>query len=575
MSTRGRRAAQPAGTHRRPVPLSPGELVVEHRDRQGLARSYDFATLQAAPAMQRSWAVLFADACASGGGWDSRSTSSDNFKRLARFASFLAGQEEPPGDVGELAPSHWTAWKVSRPATTYGYADVTKVAAFLRKDPRLRPDTRAAMAKRIAVAKPREAAFTEAEFLEARTAARRMFRSAHRRIAENSQVLAAWRAGTLEPGSGQWLLGEALDVLARTGEVPLAAAGKMVYRYRRPLGGGSIRAARERLFLNKTEVASLAVLLTAEFGLNATTVSEMPAPRATPDSGEGGAPTYRLELEKRRRGSGRHFETRNITDLGPGTPGRLITQALEATALARSFVSAAGGPDRLLTWRRGRLPHAGIETMEPLAGPFGLGLASHSYKEWAGKAQFAGAPMRRMRKTVNVLHRREAGQNSQDTHDRAYVVNEPRAQQAAVAVIAQGAADAADAARRTVVAKLAETRRADDQETATADCGGFHSSPFSPGGMACGASFLLCLACPNARVTPAHHPRLAVLHQALDSLNGILDPGTWEEDWGDSHARLADLRQRLGEPAWQAAAGKATASDRDIINDLLNGNYDL
>jgi hypothetical protein len=155
------------------------------------------------------------------------------------------------------------------------------------------------------------------------------------------------------------------------------------------------------------------------------------------------------------------------------------------------------------------------------------------------------------------------------------VVNEPQAQRAAVAVIAQGAAGAADAARRTVVAKLAETRRAEDQETATADCGGFHSSPFSPGGMACGASFLLCLACPNARVTPAHHPRLAVLHQALDSLKGVLDPGTWDEDWGDARARLADLRQRLGEPVWQAAAGQSTASDRDIINDLLNGNYDL
>lgn len=183
--------------------------------------------------------------------------------------------------------------------------------------------------------------------------------------------------------------------------------------------------------------------------------------------------------------------------------------------------------------------------------------------------------MRRMRKTVNVLHRREPGQNTQDTHDRAYVVNEPRAQQAAAAVIAQGATDAAEAARRTVVARLAATRREEDQETATADCGGFRSSPFSPAGGACGASFLLCLACPNARVTPAHHPRLAILHQALGALRSVLEPGTWEEDWGDAHARLADLRQRLGEPAWQAAIGQATAADRDIINDLLNGNYDL
>lgn len=577
MSTRGRKAAQPTQPHHRPVPLTPSSLTVEHCDRQGLVRTYDFATMQVAPAMQRSWAVLFAGFCAPGGGWDSRETSSDNFKKLGRFASFLAQQSEPPRDVDELAPALWTAWRVSRPATTYGYADVTKTAAFLRKDPRLRPDTREAMAKRLAVAKPQEVAFTEAEFLEIRTAARKMFRSAHLRILENTEVLVAWRADCMEPGTDQWLLGEALDVLARTGDVPrYERTGALVHRYKRPLGGSSVRSARQRLYLSRMEAAALAVLLAAEFGLNATTVSEIRTPRATPDSGEGGVPTYRVELEKRRRGSGRHFETRNITDLGSDTAGRLITQALQATAPARTFVHAAGSDlDRLLTWREGRLPHAGMETPVPRVGPFGLGLDTHAVQEWGYEAELAGAPMRRMRKTTNVLHRREAGQNSQDTHDRVYVMNEPQAQQAAIPVIAQGATDALEAARRTVIAQLAETRREEDQETATADCSDFHNSPFAPHGGACDASFLLCLACPNARVTPAHHPRLVVLHRALDNLKGVLDPGIWEEDWDDAHARLADLRQRLGEPIWQTAMNDASPSDLDVINDLLTGNYDL
>jgi hypothetical protein len=38
-------------------------------------RSYDFSALQAAAAMQQSWAALFADACAPGWGWDSLSTT--------------------------------------------------------------------------------------------------------------------------------------------------------------------------------------------------------------------------------------------------------------------------------------------------------------------------------------------------------------------------------------------------------------------------------------------------------------------------------------------------------------------
>lgn len=152
--------------------------------------------------------------------------------------------------------------------------------------------------------------------------------------------------------------------------------------------------------------------------------------------------------------------------------------------------------------------------------------------------------MRRTRKTVNVVIRREPGQNSQDTHDSVYVMPEPQAQQAAIPVIAEGAEEALAAARRTVRAALVETRHDGDQETATADCSDFLNSPITPKGASCGASFLLCLACTNARVAPFHHPRLAHLHRALENLKGVLDQSVWEADWDDAHARLANLRDR-------------------------------
>ncbi|MFD0328235.1 hypothetical protein ACFQZC_08440 [Streptacidiphilus monticola] len=40
-------------------------------------------------------------------------------------------------------------------------------------------------------------------------------------------------------------------------------------------------------------------------------------------------------MEKRRRGANRWFSTEYITDSGADSPGRLITQALEATRHAR------------------------------------------------------------------------------------------------------------------------------------------------------------------------------------------------------------------------------------------------
>jgi hypothetical protein len=53
---------------------------------------------------------------------------------------------------------------------------------------------------------------------------------------------------------------------------------------------------------------------------------------------------------------------------------------------------------------------------------------------------------------VIALDRREPGQHSQDTHDRHYVLPDERIRADAVEVIAAGAEDAADHARKAVLA---------------------------------------------------------------------------------------------------------------------------
>lgn len=65
-----------------------------------------------------------------------------------------------------------------------------------------------------------------------------------------------------------------------------------------------------------------------------------------------------------------------------------------------------------------------------------------------------------------------------------------------------------------LVAELRDQRTPGDVETATADCGDFDNSPWPAPDGGCGASFLACLGCPNARVRPGHHARLAHLHGA-------------------------------------------------------------
>ena len=99
-------------------------------------------------------------------------------------------------------------------------------------------------------------------------------------------------------------------------------------------------------------------------------------PLASPDQGEDGHPTYRIPLEKPRRGPGRHYETRNVTDHGAGSPGRLITQALQATRFARAIVEElAPGTDRLIVWRTGTAgPRRADLDRHPPVGPFCFGI---------------------------------------------------------------------------------------------------------------------------------------------------------------------------------------------------------
>ena len=213
-------------------------------------------------------------------------------------------------------------------------------------------------------------------------AARRRFRAALQRINDNALHLQRWRDGAFAEGSRDWVIGEGLDILARTGDLPKYAAARAAGARRhgpstaRHSAATSAAVTWQRLFLTRMEAAALGVLLMAEFGWNLSVIDRAEVPRASPDQGEDGYPTYRIPLEKPRRGPGRYYETRNVTDDGAASPGRLITQALQATRFARAIVEElAPGTDRLIVWRTaraGRLP-ADLDRHPPV-GPFCFGV---------------------------------------------------------------------------------------------------------------------------------------------------------------------------------------------------------
>ncbi|WP_329564354.1 hypothetical protein OG711_38420 (plasmid) [Streptomyces uncialis] len=581
MSGRGRRASLPPADHVRPEPLAVDGLVVRHYNKRNQAKVYDFSALPVAESMQHSLAVLFAARCVPGH-WSRHSSSKANWERLSRFATFVSKQESPPRDLDELTGALVKRWRTSLGGTMGDYNTYASTIGLLLDDERLQSGPVAdELAKRIKVPKSGTQSYSEAEFDLVKAAARRTFRAALLRIGENARHLERWRAGVFAEGSLDWLLGEGLDLLARTGDLPryTEKSGRqstILSRYERAFGGVGAKATWQRLFLTRLEAAALGVLLMAEYGWNLSVIDHARVPRATPDPGEDGHPTYRIPVQKHRRGGGYSFETRNVTDDGAASRGRLITQALEATRFARGAVAARSpGTDLLVVWR-GHMerPHSDRDRQANV-GPFGFGVNKSSAQHWARAEGFDSSPFRRGRRTVTAVDRREPAQHSQATHDSKYALVDRRVQADAVETIAAGAEDAADRARAAVlVAELRDEPTPGDVETATADCRDFDDSPYPAPDGGCGASFLMCLGCENAHVHPGHHPRLVHLHASLASLRSILPTKTWADDWGEPYDRLEDLKRKVGDGVWEQALDRVTDADRTLINSLLTGELD-
>jgi hypothetical protein len=246
-------------------------VVVRHYNREGRVREYDFAELPVAAPMQASLAALFAARCTPGR-WTVHSTSAGSWRHLRRFAESLARQQRPPGDLDELTPGMVRAWRAGLPAGVGGGHAFRAVAGLLRDDARLLAGPVAdELARRFKAPRSKVQSYSAAEFERITTAARRRFRAALQRISENAWHLQQWRDGAFAEDSPDWVIGEGLDILARTGDLPRhvrsgGRSGDIGARYHDAFGGADGAATWQRLFLTRAEAAALGALLMAEFG---------------------------------------------------------------------------------------------------------------------------------------------------------------------------------------------------------------------------------------------------------------------------------------------------------------------
>ena len=255
------------------------------------------------------------------------------------------------------------------------------------------------------------------------------------------------------PGTAGYLTGEALDVLLRTGDVPLTAgrAPQVAARHARALGGAGPEHTWARLFLTMPEAAALAVLLVCDQGWNRSVLDAMTVPDDMPGAGEdepGHLPGAGSSSAAARPAPG----TRRRTWPTPGraAPGRLIRQAIEATEPARDHPGSARRPRRTGCWSAAATTPAG-KTMFCLgARPATACAAGPPAPGWPDPAGAgAGQPAAAAPHRAGADPPGTSPEHASRPTSQVYVLRDPATRPEAEQVTAQGLSDAVGHARAT------------------------------------------------------------------------------------------------------------------------------
>ena len=192
--------------------------------------------------------AAFARRTSLAGSWRRLATARAGWQDLRRLAKYLLAEHPDVTSIDRFTPEVWWAWRTHVESGARRPWSVVMTRSLLKSAQGLRADTRRALNATIA-AKPRERhSHSRTEFLRILRAAWRVFRIARARIAENERKLAQYRAGE-EPADSLrvrirgrvWTLGEILDYISRTGEMPAGLNTKSRRALREALGVGERR----------------------------------------------------------------------------------------------------------------------------------------------------------------------------------------------------------------------------------------------------------------------------------------------------------------------------------------------
>ena len=312
------------------------------------SRLYDFTKLPVAADVQRWMARCFARATGPRGGAKRLNTANSYYMLFAHLSRVLASAQHPPATVGQIAPAHIAAFRLSLTPASLNNS-IHRLRTLVRHDDELPAGTRrcicAGRLPRRPVAKI--LAYTEQERQQILGAARADIRKARDRIHGARELLDRYRRGeAARLDQRERRTAQALDVLDRTGDLPRHDCGA-IPDWAQDVGGA--HGLLPMLCLTRMEAAAFAVLLVDMTGENFGTIIDWPAAHFRPDGGLGDQAVALVEETKPRRGPNREHMVAALEDLPGEVAGvladdgesRLFRSPLRAYSLLLDLTSLA------------------------------------------------------------------------------------------------------------------------------------------------------------------------------------------------------------------------------------------
>lgn len=516
----------------------------------------DFGSLGLAPELAREFADLFESKTGRGGTWRSPYTCEGQLSRVRHFAKHVTTLPVPPRSASDITVGLLNGYGLT--LTRHGLAGFRGLIRALTD---LSDSSLSWAQTRTPKSFGKGQSYSIVEL--------RMFRQA---IAEllapiESRImggLASLPDASLDPAA------EVLRLIfesAPPADVVLAYRRYAIAQRRASQPITSLTVLRHRLHVKRWEAELMALAVVAETGWNLTSVLELqiPVPQAKPDNSRRGH--YEILLEKRRRGGRQRFESRIMPFRDEGVHSDLLTRINRMVEPTRNLAEpTALTASRLIVFLGG--------TYKKGDKPKGL---KHYTGQYLARKWPETVPMPvpgRLRKTINVVERRSANQNSELVHFSRYVMTDEASVVMSAPSIVEGIKSAVEDAERHYSGMFSDHLTA-GQETAFTSCSDHFSNPKQIEAGPCRSSFFLCFSCPNAIVASTNLPKITLLHEALIELRTALDPIIWNARWNDTFERVDDLRLRkTTESQWQDAVERTSADDRRIVNLMFEGAFD-